>query len=113
MRILVTGATAIQLGTVNFYNPTVSMKILDDLPAAITQLGEHRVRDVVGTLKSKSPTPPSPAVNGGLERCELDASGRCVRARPCYADYRTDLDDDCLGEIEERAWSSPIYVRPR
>ena len=31
MQFLVTGATAIQLGTVNFYDPTVSIRILDDL----------------------------------------------------------------------------------
>ena len=53
---------------------------------------------------------PSPAVNGGLLRCERDESGRCVRAHPCYGDYRTPRGDDCLTEIEERAWSSPIFV---
>ena len=34
MDFLVTGATAVQIGTANFYNPTVSMQILDALPAA-------------------------------------------------------------------------------
>ncbi len=62
MEFLVTGASAIQLGTVNFYNPTVSMQILNDLPSAIAQLGESRVRDVVGTLKPKPPNASSPAV---------------------------------------------------
>ena len=33
MEFLVTGATAVQIGTANFYNPTVSMQILDALPA--------------------------------------------------------------------------------
>jgi hypothetical protein len=54
---------------------------------------------------------PSPAVNAGGFRCEYDAEGRCVRANPCYGDYRTAFDDDCLTMNEERAWSSPIYVR--
>ena len=32
MEFLVTGATAVQIGTANFYNPQVSMQILDALP---------------------------------------------------------------------------------
>jgi hypothetical protein len=53
---------------------------------------------------------PSDAVNGKSLRCEYDESGSCVKVNACYGDYRTDSDDDCLGTIEERAWSSPIYV---
>jgi hypothetical protein len=55
---------------------------------------------------------PSPAVNGGQLRCQLDESGRCLEVHPCYGDYRTDPSDDCLSTIEERAWSSPIYIDP-
>jgi len=56
---------------------------------------------------------PSPAVNGDTLRCERDDAGRCIRAHPCYADgARTDPSDDCLAPVEERAWSSPIFVRP-
>jgi hypothetical protein len=52
----------------------------------------------------------SPGVNARNLRCEYDASGRCIRVRPCPGDYRTAPDDDCLAEHEPRAWSSPIYV---
>jgi dihydroorotate dehydrogenase (NAD+) catalytic subunit len=50
MEFLVAGATAVQLGTVNFYNPTASMEILDALPAALAEAGATRVTDIVGTL---------------------------------------------------------------
>jgi len=54
---------------------------------------------------------PSPAVNGGGLRCERDAQGKCVHPHPCYGDYRTPASEDCLAPVEERAWSSPIFVR--
>jgi dihydroorotate dehydrogenase (NAD+) catalytic subunit len=53
MEFLVTGATAVQIGTANFYNPTVSLQILDALPAALAELGATSVAEVVGTLKQQ------------------------------------------------------------
>jgi len=50
MEFLVAGATAVQIGTANFYNPTVSIQVLDALPDALAQLGANRVSDVVGTI---------------------------------------------------------------
>jgi dihydroorotate dehydrogenase (NAD+) catalytic subunit len=50
MDFLVTGATAVQIGTANFYNPKASMQILDALPAALAELGAKTVAEVVGTL---------------------------------------------------------------
>jgi hypothetical protein len=55
---------------------------------------------------------PTPAVNAGGLRCEYDAAGNCVRVRPCYGDFRTPYEDDCLTDNEERAWSSPIFITP-
>jgi len=52
MEFAVAGATAVQIGTANFYNPTATMTILDQLPAAIEQLAAARFADVVGTLKT-------------------------------------------------------------
>jgi hypothetical protein len=53
---------------------------------------------------------PSQAVNADNLRCEYDANGICTSVRPCHGDYRTNYEDDCLGPVEERAWSSPIFV---
>ncbi len=53
---------------------------------------------------------PSDAINADPLRCEYDESGNCVRVRPCYGDYRLPDEEECLAEIEQRAWSSPIYV---
>jgi dihydroorotate dehydrogenase (NAD+) catalytic subunit len=50
MEFLIAGATAVQIGTANFYKPTVSIQVLDALPAALAELGATRVGDVVGTL---------------------------------------------------------------
>lgn len=55
---------------------------------------------------------PTLAVNAGLLRCRTDAEGRCTDVDPCYGDFRTPRDEDCLAPNEERAWSSPIWIEP-
>src|SRR5437868_2318063 len=54
MEFLVAGASAVQLGTVNFYDPTAAERIVTALPQALRQLGVENVREVVGTLKGVS-----------------------------------------------------------
>ena len=63
MEFLVTGASAVQVGTANFAEPVVSMRLLDALPAAVRELGATRLADIVGTLAvpDRSSCPP-PAV---------------------------------------------------
>jgi dihydroorotate dehydrogenase (NAD+) catalytic subunit len=51
MDFLVAGATAVQIGTANFYDPTVSMRILQELPAAVAELGAESVAAMVGSLQ--------------------------------------------------------------
>ena len=51
MEFLVAGATAVQLGTVNFYDPTASVRIVEQLPEALAQAGVDSVREIVGTVR--------------------------------------------------------------
>lgn len=51
MEFLVVGASAVQVGTANFYDPTASVRIVEGLPAALAALGATRVAEVVATLK--------------------------------------------------------------
>jgi hypothetical protein len=53
---------------------------------------------------------PSLAINGANVRASFDAAGNAVSVDPCHGNYRTPADDDCLAEVNERAWSSPIFI---
>ncbi len=52
MEFFVAGASAVQLGTVNFYKPTAAEELLNALPAALAELGANSVAEVVGSLKT-------------------------------------------------------------
>ncbi len=71
MEFLVAGATAVQVGTANFYNPRSCIEILDALPAALAELGATCVADVVGTLRVMSEN----RVAAGLARALQQRSG--------------------------------------
>jgi hypothetical protein len=51
---------------------------------------------------------PLQGVNGDNLRCERDAEGNCTKVTLCPGDEGD--ADQCLGEKEPRAWSSPIFV---
>ena len=40
--------------------------------------------------------------------CRYDENGTCVEITPCG--LNAPYEEDCLGEAEPRAWSSPIFV---
>ena len=50
MEFLVAGASAVQIGTANFYNPSGSMLLAGQLSEALLQVGAKSVTDVIGTL---------------------------------------------------------------
>jgi dihydroorotate dehydrogenase (NAD+) catalytic subunit len=52
MEFLVAGASAVQIGTANYYDPTVSTRLVEQLPAALAELGATRVTDAVGVLQA-------------------------------------------------------------
>lgn len=51
MEFLVAGASAVQIGTANYYDPTVTMKLVEALPAAISEAGASSVRELVGSMR--------------------------------------------------------------
>jgi dihydroorotate dehydrogenase (NAD+) catalytic subunit len=51
MEFLVAGASAVQLGTVNFYDPTAATRIVEQLPSALEQLGASGMSAITGTLR--------------------------------------------------------------
>ncbi len=51
----------------------------------------------------------TPRINGGLLRCDRDDQGNCIRTRPCLLTGQNN-GEDCVAPVQERAWSSPIFV---
>jgi len=63
MEFFVTGASAVQVGTASFAEPVASMRLLDELPAALAALDAPSLAAIVGSLQLPAPTgsQPSPA----------------------------------------------------
>jgi dihydroorotate dehydrogenase (NAD+) catalytic subunit len=51
MEFLVTGATAVQIGTANFYNPTLATNLVDELDQLLERESCRHVSEIVGTLQ--------------------------------------------------------------
>jgi dihydroorotate dehydrogenase (NAD+) catalytic subunit len=52
LEFLVAGASAVQVGTATFYDPTAAERVLDDLTRLLDAAGIASVNDLIGTLKS-------------------------------------------------------------
>jgi hypothetical protein len=53
---------------------------------------------------------PSLAIGAANLACDRDDSGKCTKVNLC-GDEKGQGEGDCLAGNEERAWSSPIFVR--
>jgi len=53
LEFVVAGAVAVQIGTANFYQPTITMKILDELPTVLENEGIRSLNELVGTIQWK------------------------------------------------------------
>ncbi|MEE2989490.1 MAG: dihydroorotate dehydrogenase [Planctomycetota bacterium] len=52
MEFIVAGASAVQIGTANYYDPSISMRLIDELPGALADAGVTSIRDISGTITS-------------------------------------------------------------
>jgi dihydroorotate dehydrogenase (NAD+) catalytic subunit len=52
LEFLVAGASAIQVGTATFYEPTACERLLDELTVQLQEIGVADIRSIIGTLQS-------------------------------------------------------------
>ncbi len=61
MEFLIAGATAVQVGTINFVRPRAAIEILEGLRALLLEQGVRKMSEIVGTLRGM------PSGRGGVE----------------------------------------------
>ena len=54
VEFILAGATAVQIGTSNFVDPTVSLKVIDGIAAYCERHGFHHASELVGALETNS-----------------------------------------------------------
>ena len=52
LEFILAGATAIQIGTANYYDPTVTMKVIDGLSAHCQNHNIDSLPSLIGSLKT-------------------------------------------------------------
>jgi dihydroorotate dehydrogenase (NAD+) catalytic subunit len=55
LEFLVTGASAVQIGTANFYDPGASVRLVQELNERLSAENASTVHDIVGTIRSYTP----------------------------------------------------------
>jgi dihydroorotate dehydrogenase (NAD+) catalytic subunit len=53
MEFLVAGASAVQIGTANFYNPGVSIQLVDQVTSLVKQSVDQSVNGFIGTIGTR------------------------------------------------------------
>ncbi|HSR51967.1 MAG TPA: nitronate monooxygenase, partial [Acidobacteriota bacterium] len=53
LEFLLAGATAVQVGTANFYDPCAAPKIIDGLEAHCRQVGISDIKELIGALETR------------------------------------------------------------
>ena len=56
MEFLVAGASAVQIGTANFYNPAVSQRLVSEISDCLMDQNCHSVSDIIGSIHHDNPT---------------------------------------------------------
>ena len=51
LEMILAGASAVSVGTANFYNPAVTMEIVDGIESYMKEQGFDTVADMVGIVK--------------------------------------------------------------
>jgi len=50
LEFIIAGATAIQIGTANYYDPTVSMKVIDGISDYCVKMGIKDIKELIGSI---------------------------------------------------------------
>lgn len=53
LEFMIAGASAIQIGTANFFDPLVSVKVIEELREHCVQQGIRHIRDLIGSLETQ------------------------------------------------------------
>ena len=51
IEMILAGASAVAVGTANFYNPAITMEVVDGIEAYMKKYGFETVKDMVGIVK--------------------------------------------------------------
>ena len=52
LEFMIVGATAVQVGTANFYNPNITMEIVDGITKYMEDNGIKDINEIIGSFKA-------------------------------------------------------------